>query len=292
MLRWSICLVLSLFLVVAGSRYASADHITKLTKQLAKSSSAKVRISAALSLAKSDDERALTALTRSMSRDRSADIRRISAASLGQRLQREISSSKRKLVLSALKKTVKKDRDSKVRSSAKVALAKSKLGIAPPSASSKKSKGIMVGVTAPTRVSRRLPRKTAALLQRRVKQVISEQSPRSVRTAPGTGMPSSSQLKRSGMAGYSVAPNISKLQLKKKGRLVYVTCEIKMRLSPWAGAGARLAIDKSATVTGSGTVKSGSSKKAISDSSQQCIDAVVTQVTANQVVPFLVARAR
>lgn len=292
MLRWFICALLSVCFVLAGGSTASADKLSKLSKRLAKSSSAKVRISAALSLAKSDDERALTALTKSMLSDRSADIRRISAASLGQRLQRKISKKQRKLVLSALKKASRKDRDSKVRSSAKVALAKSKLGAPPAAAGSSKSKGIMVGVTAPTKVSKRLPRKTAALLQSRVKQVISEESPRSVRTAPGTGMPSSSQLKRSGMAGYSVVPNISKLKLKRKGRQVFVTCEIKMRLSPWAGAGGTLSVEKSATVTGSGTVSSGSSKKAISASSQQCIDAVVTQVTANQVVPFLVAKAR
>jgi hypothetical protein len=107
-------------------------------------------------------------------------------------------------------------------------------------------------------------------------------------------MPSSRQLKQSGMAGYSVEPNISKLKLLRKGRLTYVTCEIKMRLSPWAGAGGTLSVEKSATVTGAGTVSVSSrrSKRAIADSSQACIDAVVTQVTANQVVPFLVAQAR
>ncbi len=274
----------------AAPSEAGADRIKKLAKQLAKSRSAKVRISAALGLAKSDDARALSALTRSLQRDSSPDIRRIAASSLGQRMQRRVSKDSRKRVLAALRKASKSDRDSKVRSSAKVALAKAQLDATSPSAG--KSRGVMVGVAAPERVSKRLPKKTAALLQSRVKQVIKEKSPRSVRTAPGTGMPSSSQLKRSGMAGYSVVPNISKLKLKRKGRQTFVTCEIKMKLSPWAGAGGSLNVEKSATVTGSGTVSSGSSKQQVSDSSQACIEAVVTQVTANQVVPFLVGRAR
>lgn len=292
MLRWSLCALVAMSLSFVGAQEAGADRIKNLSKQLSKSRSAKVRISAALGLAKSDDTRALAALTRSLRSDSSADIRRIAAASLGQRVQRKISKSSRKKVIAALQKASKSDRDSKVRSSAKVALAKAELDSNVPATGASKSKGIMVGVTAPDKVSSRLPKQTAALLQSRVKQVINEKSPRSVRTAPGTGMPSSSQLKRSGMAGYSVTPNISMLKLKRKGRQTFVTCEIKMKLSPWAGAGGSLNVEKSATVTGSGTVSSGSSKQQISDSSQACIEAVVTQVTANQVVPFLVGRAR
>ncbi len=296
MIRWFIGVLVATTVVVGGlgiatNAHAGGDRVKKLTVQLAKSGSQKVRISAALGLAKSDDPRALSALTRSLRSDSSADIRRIAAASLGQRLQRKVSNKARKTVLAALSKASKSDRDAKVRASAKVALAKSELSPAAGS-SGRKSKGIMVGVAAPKKVSSRLPRQTAALLQSRVKQVIQETSPRSVRTAPGTGMPSSKQLKRSGMAGYSVVPNISKLKLKRKGSKTFVTCEIQMRLQPWAGAGGNLAVQKSATVTGSGTVSSGSSKRAIADSSQACIEAVVTQVTANQVVPFLVAKAR
>ena len=292
MLRWSLCALVAMSLSFVGAREAGADRIKHLSTQLSKSRSAKVRISAALGLAKSDDTRALVALTRSLRSDSSADIRRIAAASLGQRVQRKISKSSRKKVIAALQKASKSDRDSKVRSSAKVALAKAELDADVPATGTSKSKGIMVGVTAPDNVSSRLPKHTAALLQSRVKQVINEKSPRSVRTAPGTGMPSSLQLKRSGMAGYSVTPNISMLKLKRKGRQTFVTCEIKMKLSPWAGAGGSLNVEKSATVTGSGTVSSGSSKQQISDSSDACIEAVVTQVTANQVVPFLVGRAR
>lgn len=292
MLRWILSALFGLSLCLAQSGDASADRIQKLTVQLAKSRSAKVRISAALSLAKTDDTRALKALTKSVLSDKSADIRRISAASLGQSLQRDVSKESRKNVLTALKKVSKKDRDAKVRSSAKVAMAKADLSPSKRPTDRRKSRGILVGVSAPSKVSRRLPKKTAAFLQSRVKQVIAEKSPSSVRTAPGTGMPSSKQLKRSGMAGYSIVPNVSKLKLKRKGRSVYVSCEIIMRLSPWEGAGAKLQVEKSATVKGSGSIRSGSSKKAISESSEACIDAVVTQVTANQVVPFLAARAR
>ncbi len=291
MLRLFVCALITLSFGVVSTADARADRIKKLTVQLSKSGSQKVRISAALGLAKSDDPRALAALTRSLKSDRSADIRRIAAASLGQRMQRKVSKKARKSVLAALRHASKRDRDSKVRASAKVALAKSELSPTQ-SPRGRKSKGIMVGVAAPAKVSSRLPKQTAALLQSRVKQVIKEKSPRSVRTAPGTGMPSSSQLKRSGMAGYSVVPNISKLKLKRKGKKTFVTCEIQMKLQPWEGAGGKLGVQKSATVTGSGTVTSGSSKRAISDSSQACIEAVVTQVTANQVVPFLVAKAR
>ncbi len=292
MARWILGAFIGLTFCLVDSGEASADRIKKLTVQLAKSRSAKVRISAALSLAKTDDARALRALTKSLLNDRSADIRRISAASLGQSLQRDATKDDHKTVLSALRRVSRSDRDANVRSSANVAIAKAKLDPGMAAARRPRSKGIMVGVSAPANVSRRLPRRTAALLQQRVKQVISEKSPGSVRTAPGTGMPSTSQLKRSGMDGYSVVPNVSKLKLKRRGRLVYVSCEIIMRLSPWEGAGGKLQVEKTATVKGSGKIRSGTSKQAISDASEVCIEAVVRQVTENQVVPFLVAQAR
>ncbi len=292
MLRWFVCVLAMSSLVLAFAGEASADRVKRLTRQLSKSRSAKVRISAALSLAKSNDARAVSALTRALKSDRTPAIRRVAAASLGQRLSRKISRSSRKKIVAALTRARKKDRDSKVRSSAKVALAKGELGATPRPRQQSQKRGIMVGVVAPKNVSRRLPKQTAALLQSQVKQVIKKQAPRSVHTTPGTGMPASSQLASRGLTGYLVSPNISKLKLRRRGAQVLVTCEIKMRLAPWAGAGDRLQIQKTATVTGSGTVSSGSSKQAIALSSQACIEAVVTQVTANQVVPFLTAQTR
>ncbi len=292
MLRWFVFVLVTLSLVLAFASDASADRIKKLSRQLAKSGSAKVRISAALSLAKSNDARAVSALIRALKSDRSPAIRRVAAASLGQRLSRKISRSSRTKVVAALTRARKKDRDSKVRSSAKVALAKGELGAAPSPGQRSKKKGILVGVVAPKNVSRRLPKQTASLLQRQVKQVIQKEAPRSVHMTPGAEMPSQTQLASRGLAGYLVSPNISKLKLRRKGAQVLVTCEIKMQLAPWAGAGDRLQIQKTATVTGSGTVSSGTSKRAILLSSQACIEAVVTQVTANQVVPFLTAQSR
>jgi hypothetical protein len=130
------------------------------------------------------------------------------------------------------------------------------------------------------------------MMQNTVKQISRDKAPAFVKTAPGTGMPSDSQLKKTGMAGFSVEPKLSRLKLLRKGRQVTVQCEVKVQVFPWATKGDRLEMNKTATVTGSGSVTSSSSKGAIADSSQACISAVVTQVTSNQIVPFLAAKAR
>ena len=79
MLRLVLCAFATLLLCLPASE-ASADKVRTLSSKLENSSSAKVRISAALSLAKLDDRRAIEALTRALKEDSSADIRRISAA--------------------------------------------------------------------------------------------------------------------------------------------------------------------------------------------------------------------
>jgi hypothetical protein len=291
MLRWPLLTVATVLLCLSASD-VSADKIGSLSHKLQTSRSAKVRISAALSLAKLSDQRAIAALSKALREDPSPAIRRISAASLGQRL-RGLSTKVRNGALVALREAARRDKDANVRSSASVALAKSNMGAGDGEQSAqRKARGILVGVTLPANRNRRLNSKTASLLQSTIREVIRDKAPSSVQNAPGTGMPSSQQLQRSRRAGYSVVPDVSKLKLIRRGRGVIVQCEVKMRLSPWAGEGEKWVAETTATVTGSGTVTSGSSSRAVSDSSQQCITAVVTQVVANQVVPFLVAKAR
>ncbi len=195
--------------------------------------------------------------------------------------------------MSLLRDAASKDKDKDVRGSAEVALAKALNG-KPAGDSDKagKNTGLLVGVSAPGKRNRNVPAKTASLLQSTVKQVIRDKAPANIQTAPGTGMPSNLQLKQKGLAGYSIVPDVSKLKMIRRGRQVLVQCEVSLRLSPWAGEGEVWVADKTATVTGSGTVTSGNSSKAIADSSEECLVAVVSQVTLNQVVPFLSAQAR
>lgn len=277
-------------LICLATGHAHADKVQTLSKRLASAGSDKVRISAVLSLAKSSDDRAVFALAKSLGNDRSSAIRRISAASLGQRLRDKVGKDARQAALSALNLASKKDRDTKVRASAKVALAKA--GLAPTASDGQRARGVLVDVVAPKNLSKRLPRATASMMQNTVKQIIRDKAPSFVKTAPGTGMPSDSQLKKTGMAGFSVEPKLSRLKLLRKGRQVIVQCEVKVQVLPWATKGDRLEMNKTATVTGSGSVTSSSSNSAIARSSQACISAVVTQVTSNQILPFLVAKAR
>ncbi len=295
MIRWLTRILLTIIFLGTNATTASADRIKTLSKRLAKSGNSKVRLSAALSLAKSKELRAMSALTSALAKDRSGTIRRICASSLGQHLQSHGSTKLKKRArkikrkaISTLKRAAKSDRDSKVRSSAKVALSK----IGTQSSSNSSLRGLLVGVAKPKRLSKRLPAKLGSVMQRTIQQVLKEKAPASIKTAMGTRLPSRSALKSSGRKGYAVMPNVSKLSLVRRGKKVLVKCEVKLRLAPWNGKGERWIASKTATVTGRGTVTSGESKLAISESSQQCISAVLAQVTASQVVPFLVQKAR
>jgi hypothetical protein len=284
MSRWIVA-AFSVALICMSLSMAHADSVASLSKRLAKSKSDKVRISAVLSLAKSNDKRAVRAMARALSNDRSSAIRRIAAGSLGQKLKMGLDRKTRDIVVATLKSSAANDRDSKVRDSAKVALVKAGMS---GERKRRRGAGVLVAVSSPKKTT---SPKSVSIMQKTIKKVIKAKAPSYVRTAPGTGMPSSAQLKRSGVASFSVEPNVSKIKLTRRGSQVVVRCEVRVRLFPWAARGESIAVNKTATVTGAGSVTSGSSKSSIASSSDACIEAVVSQVTSNQIVPFLVARA-
>jgi hypothetical protein len=227
----AIVVCLGTLLVTSGS--ARADRLRSVTRRLSKSRNYKVRISAALTLAKSNDPRAISALTTALKRDRDGTVRRVAATSLGSHLQKGVSKKQRKAVLKALKRAAAKDRDKRVRSSAKVALSKDNGAShgASKAAGSRKGKGLVVGVALPKAKSR-LPRKASIELQQAVTRVLAEHH--RGRMLVSTGMPNRRQLQKSGKQGFSVVPEISELKLRKKGTKVQIRCGVKMRLSPYS----------------------------------------------------------
>jgi len=277
-----------------GVATAQADRLNKVTKRLAKSKSYKVRISAALTLAKSNDPRAIKALTRALEKDKDNTVRRVAATSLGTQLQKGTGKKERGKAIKALKKAAKKDRDSRVRSSASVALTKIQNGSSSSSATASRgrgSRGLVVGVAVPKTQSRSLPRKASLELQKTVTTVLSKNHPGGVLVS--SGLPNKRQLQKSGKRGFTVVPEISELKLRKKGAKVQIRCAVKMRLSPYsASEGEKWVANDTAMVAGSGMVESSSSKSAISSSSLHCLTAVMEQVTKSQVIPFLAKRTR
>ena len=196
-------------------------------------------------------------------------------------------------MLRALRWAASHDKSRRIRIAARTALARiSAAREATPTtapAAGRDTVGIVVSVTQP-RLTKQVSKQSASLLRSTVRRVLGAKAPNHVRTAPGTGMPSTKELQQQGLRGYSVTPDISKLTQRHRLGGVDVHCEVRLRVTPWSADRKEQWLARhTATVTGSASVPSSTSKEALAASTRSCITAVAEQVTKRRIIPFLAA---
>jgi hypothetical protein len=103
--------------VIAVATPAHADEIDDQVALLAGGGGYKIRLGAALSLSKSSDGRAVTALAVALERDGESTIRRVAALALGQ-LGSDVAKKARDRAQAALEKAARADKDARVRDTA------------------------------------------------------------------------------------------------------------------------------------------------------------------------------
>jgi hypothetical protein len=262
---------------------ASADQIDIHTKQLDRGRDYKLRLSAAVSLGKAQDPRAVRALTRALQRDKESTVRRIAAQSLGKIVTR---STPRKLIedaVSALERAAKRDKDKKVRRSAKRTLTK----LSPLAKASDDM--VFINVGKPADRTRKAPRDLPDAIDGTVRQTLQKRAPDYSLDWPTGKLPTGAELERERAQGYFVGATVAKLDVQKRGRTAEIRCAVQIRVNPWAGRDRkeRWEAKKAAQATGNGKVTGPNSQRGIHDSMRDCVLAVVEQVTTRQVVPFL-----
>jgi hypothetical protein len=268
---------------------ARADRVADLAQRLGnRGSSYKVRISAALTLAKMNDDRAITALSRALQKDRAATVRRVAATTLGQRLSKaRMTARVRDRAEKVLATAARGDSDPKVRKSALVALSKVRRVAAP-----RKTHGVWLGIGKAT-VARRIPKQTGPRLQKSLERALRTHAPGHIKTADHRALPTRAQLSRSGRAGYLVTSQVAELKVKSgRGHRAEVHCTVKMRLAPWSGRDGkeRWTAAQTASVSGSARVTSRRDRRSLLAASETCVEAVVEQVTTSKLIPFLAQR--
>lgn len=116
--RLAVVLV-ALVALVAAPRLASADNVETLIGDLSGSSDYKVRLSAAASLAKLGDPRAIRPLIRALGKDSDKTVRGAAAVALGKLVTSETDPDLRAEAIAALGKAAKSDKDNFVKKQAK-----------------------------------------------------------------------------------------------------------------------------------------------------------------------------
>ena len=266
-------------------RTVAADTVTTNVSQLSGSQSYKVRLAAALALSKSKDARAVIALADALGNDVDPTIRRVSALALEKMIDARTAEDARELGLLSLEKAVAKDKDAKVRTTAKASL-KALAGLKRKKGGTSSKPPVFVNVDAPIDQSKKLSKDSSDRVLRVVRTGVERTG--YATSWPG-GLPTNAELSSNRSQGFIVASTVKKIDITRGGGSTLIACTVAIRVAPWSGkdGGEKWEANKAASASGSAKATTGTRDRDIQSGVRDCIEAVAEDVTSRQVVPFL-----
>ncbi len=287
-MRWSgVSLLMLMMLGVAH-----ADRIDSQRQRL-RSTSYKVRLSAALDLSKSRDDRAVMALSVALG-DRESSVRQVAVLGLGKNVGSQTAASVRKRVVAALGRVASRDTSSRVRRAAKQALAE--VSKHEPTTSQRPARpgSVFLHLTEPSDPTHSLSTSVRRELMTAVSRTINKHAPTFGMASRKAELPTQSELERQRLHGFYVGAQVAQLTVQRQGSQAEVRCKVAVRVGPWNGrdGGEIIVADRSASASGSARVVGSGSKRGIVLSQRDCVVAVAEEITARQVVPFLERASR
>jgi hypothetical protein len=272
---------------------ARADALDTSIRQMA-DASYKVRLAAALALAKSRDPRAVIALADALTADRDPTIRRVAALALDKMIDPRTADDARELGLDAVDQAAARDPDPAVRDTAArvqqdlASLRRKRRDKARGTAGGDKSDkpGVFVNIDGATDQSRMAPSDAGERLTRIVRRNIE-------RTGYAThwpgGLPTQTELASNHSRAFIVASTVKKIEVNRASHGTQISCKVEIRVAPWSGVdgGEKWEANKAASASGSAKAMTGSSDREIAGGMRDCLDAVAEDVTTRQLVPFL-----
>ena len=270
--------------LVVCARLAAADAIDTNVRQLDHDNDYKIRLAAALSLAKSRDARAVLGLAAALRRDDDASIRRVSALALEKMIDARTPEDARELGIDALEQAAKADADPRVRETAERAM-KSLSGLRRKRVKSDKPE-VFVNIDVTTDQSKQLPSGTGDRVTRLLKKSV--ESTGYATSWPG-GLPTSAELASNRSRAFILAGTVKKIEVTKVGSKTQIGCTVAVRVAPWMGkdVGERWEANRAASASGSATATTGSRDRDVERGLRECIEAVAEDVASRQVMPFL-----
>lgn len=281
--RLFLILLIGLFIpMLLLPRRAVADEIDASIRELRGARSYKVRLSAAMVLAKQRDPRAILALARAVTQDPESTVRRVAALSLARLVDSVVAREARSAAVNALESASRSDRDRRVRQTAQLALERMHTSLADSSSS---ASGIFVHVGVPPDPSRALPSESSLALLAALRGSLRQHAP-DYEMASGA-LPTRAELASRRLRGFTITARVARVQVEEKGNRADVSCTVAVRVGPWTGrdGNERIAADVSASATGNGKVTA--SRKGTRRATVDCAVAVAQELAAREVVPFL-----
>lgn len=259
---------------------AQADNVDRLIGQLSSSSDYKVRISAALSLSKLRDQRAVWPFVKALT-DSDKTVRGVAAASLGKIVNSSTKSKMRVAVLDRLKKAAAGDSNPFVRKQAQKAFdtLKNLADEDTPATSGGiyVNVGIMSAKVAGANAIREHMRKT-------VLKTFKIKASKMTTSWAGSKDPSKKQIDAKNVKAFHVDGTLNELSEKTSGSSTTVTCKVSMLIASYP--------EKSmfGFLKGGASVQSSSSPKEIQYAKEDCVSAVMEDLVARKIIPTIESR--
>lgn len=282
--RFTVAVLTVLVALLVGAGTAAADNVDKLIKDLGTSSDYKVRLSAAASLAKLGDERAVPAFIKALQKDKEKTVRAAAAVGLGKVVTSDTPEDLMEDAKVALEKASKKDRDSFVKKQAKKAFDKvKKLSSAGGGTTVSRGSiyvdiGEMSAKTDDAAAMRSLMRKT-------VDRTFAKNASDMLTKWPGKKPPTKKDLRST--RPFHVDGTLNEITTKAKGSATIVTCKVNMLIATYDD------MKKSmfGFLNGGASVQASDDERDIELAKTDCVAAVVEDLVVKKIIPAIEAKA-
>lgn len=286
-MRWIVTSITVVVLLLA--RVAHADNVDTLIKQLGDSAE-KIRLVAAVNLAKTGDERGILPLSKTVMTDSDKNVRAAAAVGLGKLISANPKSRMKSLAMKNLAAAAANDSSDFVKQQASAALKTIEGG---GSAGGGGSGGGGGGGKAPgkggiyvnvgpmsAKTSSAKNDKLRALMVKTTEKTLGKVASQMSLSWPG-GTPSKQALASKGVAGFYVDGTLNTLDVKVSGGGATISCKVSMLLADFP--------DKSVFgfLSGGASVTASSSQSDQDLASEDCVSAVIENLIANKIVPTI-----
>jgi len=284
-------IAITIALIVTLGGVARADNVSQLADQLANDDSDRVRLAAAVSLAKLGDEKAILPLAKCIVNDSDKNVRSACAIGLGNLVKPSTRSAFKNLAVANLKTAAQNDSSDLVKKEANKALtAITGAGTSSSGSSGTSSGGGGAGIYVnigpmSSKTGGSNDAKLRALMVKTAAKTMSSHAAYMSQAWGGGGTPSKAALAGKGISGFYVDGTLNELKIKTSGSGSTISCRVSMLLADFP--------DKSVfgMLNGGATVTASASQSDQDLASEDCVSAVIEDLIAKKIIPTICTKA-
>jgi hypothetical protein len=282
--------VVVVLLALVASRAVFAGQVETLIDQLNNDSTDKVRLAAAVNLAKLGDAKAILPLAKALLNDSDKNVRGACAVALGVLVTSSTKSSIKGLVVNNLKSAAENDASDFVKQQAQKALT-SITGQAGPTNNGGNTSGTTGGAGGiyvnigpmSSKAGSANDAKLRSLMVKVANQTLGKVAGRMQTSWPG-GLPTKTVLAQKSVSGFYVDGTLNTLTSKVSGGSATITCKVSMLLADFP--------DKNmfGFLNGGASVQGAASERDQALATEDCVSAVIEDLIAKKIVPTICSK--